>query len=83
VNSRGGANVQVTWNNRYQRPRAASVEILLSRNGGAYAAIAVGQPNNGACIVAAPNVPVAGARLKVQSEEGPRLYAESGMFIVQ
>ncbi len=78
-----GANVEVIWNNRYQTPLAQNVRILLRQNGGAYVPIAVGQPNNGACVVAAPNVPVAVARLRVQSEQGPGLYAESGVFHVQ
>lgn len=78
-----GTNVEVTWENRYQTPLATSVRILLSKNGGAYAPIIAGQPNNGACIVTAPNVPVAAARLRVQSEQGPGLYAESEVFTVQ
>jgi subtilisin family serine protease len=78
-----GANVQVTWNNRYQTPLALHVRILLSLNGGAFVPIAVGQPNNGACVVAAPNAPVANARLRIQSEAGPGLYAQSGVFTVQ
>jgi subtilisin family serine protease len=78
-----GANIQVTWNNRYLTPRATSVTILLSRNGGSYTAIAIGQPNNGTCTVPAPNAPVASAKLRVQSEQGGGLYAESGVFTVQ
>jgi subtilisin family serine protease len=78
-----GANVQVTWNRRYRTPRARNVRILLSRNGGAYVPIAVGQPNNGGCRVTAPNVPVANARVRVQSEEGPGLYSVSEPFTVQ
>jgi subtilisin family serine protease len=78
-----GVNVEVTWSNRYQTPLATNVRIMLSKNGGPYAPIAVEQPNNGACVVAAPNVPVANARLKIQSEEGPGLYTESGVFTVE
>jgi len=78
-----GANVDVTWNNRYQTPLAESVTILLSKNGGPYAPIAVERPNNGGCVVVAPIVPVAAARLRVQSEQGPGLYAQSEVFTVE
>jgi subtilisin family serine protease len=78
-----GTNVQVTWENRYETPQALNVRILLSQGGGGYVPIAVGQPNNGACAVVAPNVPVAVARLRVQSMEGPGLYTDSEVFHVQ
>lgn len=78
-----GANTPVTWNRRYQTPRATSVRILISQNGGPYAAVAAAKPNNGVCNVSAPNAPVANARLRIQSEQGPGLYAESGVFTVQ
>jgi subtilisin family serine protease len=78
-----GANVQVTWNNRYATPKAVNVQILLAQGASAFVPIAVGQPNNGACVVVAPNAPVAAARLRVQSMEGPGLYTDSGVFQVQ
>lgn len=76
-------NPPVTWTNRYQTPLATSVRVLLSVNGGPYVPITAGKPNNGNCTVPAPNAPVANARLRIQSEQGPGLYAESGVFVVQ
>jgi subtilisin family serine protease len=78
-----GTNVQVTWEKRYQTPKALNVRILLSEDGGGYVPIAVGQPNNGACVVVAPNASVAVARVRVQSMEGPGLYTDSEAFQVQ
>jgi subtilisin family serine protease len=77
-----GTNVQVRWRRRYQTPLATSVRILLSRNGAPYTPIATGQPNNGVCTVTASSVPVANARLRVQSEQGPGLYADSAVFTI-
>src|SRR5262245_13819511 len=77
------ANVTVSWNNRYLTPLAQNVRILLSQDGGAsYNQIAAG-PNNGACLVPTPNAPVAAARVRIQSAQGPGLYTDSGVFQVQ
>jgi subtilisin family serine protease len=79
-----GTNVTITWDKRYDTPLAATVKILFSQNGGASYPItlAAGQPNNGACNVTAPSAPVAAARVRLQSDQGPGLYAESEVFKV-
>jgi subtilisin family serine protease len=74
-------NRPVSWTLRYSTPLATSVRILLSRDGGAYTTIATG-PNSGSCMVMAPSNAVASARLRIQSEQGPGLYAQSGVFSV-
>ena len=78
-----GAPAQITWTNRYVTGRpTATVRIEISKNGGAYAMLAAGQPNNGACIVMAPEA-VAAARLRIRSDQGPGLFADSDVFAVQ
>ena len=78
-----GADVEVRWNNRYDAPRATTVRLLLSRDSEPFHPIASRHANDGACTVSAPNAAVARARLRIQSEDGPGLYADSGVFSVR
>jgi subtilisin family serine protease len=77
-------NATITWTNGYVTGRPTTkVTIEMSRDGGPYAAIALSQPNNEACVVTAPNAAVNAARLRIRSDEAPGLYAESGVFSVR
>jgi len=78
-----GTPTAITWTNSYVTGRqTTSVTIHISRNGGAYTTIAGAKPNSGNCIVTAPS-PVAAATLRIRSDQGPGLYADSGDFRVQ
>ena len=77
-----GTPTAITWTNSYVTGRpTTSVTIQISQNGGAYTTIAAAQPNSSTCIVTAPG-PVAAARLRIRSDQGPGLYADSGVFSV-
>jgi subtilisin family serine protease len=77
-----GRNVQITWNRTYPTPQATTVSILLSEEDSPYTVIAAGQLNNGSCSVTAPLEALERAQIRIQSEQGPGLYAESGVFTV-
>jgi subtilisin family serine protease len=78
-----GTPTAITWTNSYVTGRpTTSVTIQISQNGGAYTTIAAAKPNSSTCTVTAPG-PVAAAKLRIRSDQGPGLYADSGVFRVQ
>jgi subtilisin family serine protease len=79
---RKGKSVKVKWRNLYSTLKAASVRVLISKNGGPYQPLTSGEPNDGECSVVAPNQIVASARLKLESEQAPALFDESGVFSI-
>jgi subtilisin family serine protease len=64
----------VTWNKTYLTPLCTSVSVLLLTPG-LVTTVASLQPLNGACPVTAPNL-TTNARIRIQSEQAPGLYAE-------
>lgn len=64
----------VTWDKTYLTPLCTSVSVLLLTPGLATTVASV-QPLNGSCPVTAPNLTTK-ARIRVQSEQAPGLYAE-------
>ena len=71
----------VTWTNSYVTGRpTTSVTLELSADGAPYAAIATLRPNSGSCTVVTPNNPVGIAMLRIRSDQGPKLFAESDPF---
>jgi subtilisin family serine protease len=75
------SNQSVTWTNRYQTSLAMNVHVLL-KNGGVFTPLATNQPNTGTCTVVAPSTSVANAQVRIESAQGPGLYAMSGVFSV-
>lgn len=78
----GTPNNPVTWTNMYATPLCTSVRVLLSEGGGPFNVLTAGRPNTGVCQVAAPPRNIPNARLRLQSEQAPGLYAESDVFTV-
>jgi Subtilase family len=78
-----GAPAQITWTNSYVTGKpTTTITVEISKNGGPYAMLAAGQANDGACTVIAPAA-VAAARLRIRSDQGPGLFADSAAFTVQ
>ena len=77
-----GSRATVTWTNRYDTPRAQHVRVQLSRDGGPYTTLDTG-PNSGSRSVTVPNPPTVRARIRLQSETSPGLFAESELFTIE
>lgn len=82
-----GSTRQVAWSQAYvSPPTCATVRVLLSDNGGAtYPTVLASGTLASAlkCSVTAPNQTIANARIKLESEQGPGLFNESGVFKVK
>ncbi len=80
-----GTNQTVTWTLSYVTLRCSTVRVLFSGDGGVTypTVLAAGQlAASLACTVAVPNQSVVNARIKLESEQGPGLFDQSGVFKV-
>jgi hypothetical protein len=71
----------VAWTSAFETPAVQTVKILLF-GGGTSAVLASGVANDGTYTVRAPNTSIANAKLRIESEQAPFMYAESGPFNV-
>jgi subtilisin family serine protease len=77
-----GTPAQIKWTNSYVTGRPTTTVKIEISTGGMHTLLAPpGTPNTGACTVMAPGA-TPGARLRIQSDQGPGLFADSGTFKV-
>jgi subtilisin family serine protease len=76
-----GTPAQITWTNSYVTGRPTTSVTIEISNGGPYTLLAALQPNSGTYKWMAPGA-TPGARLRIQSDQAPGLFADSATFKV-